>query len=542
MPHNNKKRTWLDKRHKEWKDNHKKWTYAEHHYDGDELIDEIMGRASTLRSKVKSRLDSVTTEFVIDEIKEDGNVEVSEVLKNQSVTIGENGPWGDYLPRRPGENVENYIDRLKTSDYTNHFVRVVNAYVGMMSAVSDKTSRTWQLDERDRGLKNHPSRGDVASNLKMDADGKGTSWNEKFEDFLIQLLKFDKAYILVEGLPESGDGEAKVKFIDPRKVVNKKYTGGRLTEVLVQDKRVIEPSLKAKRKEQIEYIHYTTEGFKRYRKQDDEVVEVVDDNGNPVEAEYDFYNGSEKNEDTRTVPIVEMELDNNIGSTLAVKSNRIFQKQSERDHKQRMMSAQLLSLDVEDEGFEEARRTLTRGGRTLQGQGEFINPSSEPVSSYNKTIREKESDLYKTFFLDNYDSAAQKSATEIRQDFRSGLEAILNVFKNELDRAEHKVMSFIEQIYFQNSPSLWGQATVQRPSEFEPTNKEAQAKKLRSIFFDMPEISLPPVTKAKIVAQILDLMNIDYEMENLLANARENQITQAQSQQAAGEAPIEIES
>ncbi|WP_263787299.1 hypothetical protein [Salinibacter grassmerensis] len=541
MAHRNKKSTWLDKRCKEYRENRKKWTYQHKHYDGQALIDEIADKSTRLGSKMESTLDSATVDFVVDEIKDNGEVEVSEVLKKKSITLGDDGMYGTYLPRVPREPLQNYVDRLKTSDYTNHFARVVNTYAGMMAAVADKNKRTWQEDDQDRGLKNHPARGDVASKLKKEADGKGTSWSEKFQDLLIQLLKFDKAYVLVEGLSEEGDDEAKIKFIDPRNVVNKKYEGGNLVELLVQDTRVIEPSLKSKRREQVEYIHYHREGFDRYRKQDDEVVRVTDDDGNPISGTYEFYDGAEQDESSKTIPVVEMELDINVGSELAVKANRIFQKQSERDHKQRMMNAQLLTLDVEDQGFEEARRTLTRGGRTVQGKGQFINPSAEPVESYSDTIKRKEADLYKSFFLNNQDSAVQKTATELRQDFRSGLEAILNVFKNELDRGEQKVLQLLEQVYFQNSPSLWGQATVSRTSDFEPTNKEAQAKKLRSIFFDVPSIELPPETKSRVVGRILELMNIEYEEEELLAEAREQQITRAQEQQASDQAPINIE-
>jgi hypothetical protein len=497
-------KTWLDLRDQEWQENRHKWNFQINHYDSQQALDKAFQHAKNLQQYAGS-------EFQVKTVKEDDEVKVNQISPNVELDDRYPGLYQTYLPLKPRERISQYVDRVATSDPVDHMYRIVNTIVGILSSAEADANRTWQEENEDIGLENH-STGDVASRMQDNADTSRTNWLDKWEEVLRQLLIFDKTYVLVEGLSEDGNDDAKVKTIDPRNVVNKRHDDGRLVEVLVRNTQTVQAPLRegeGQRTEEI-YILYDLEGWQKYRKQEDTVIPVTE------KQEYEFYETADREQPRLPIIEVEHDLPTSFGLRLAKRTNTIFQKISERDHAQRTMHTNMFVVDTEDDAFRNIRRTVAQNGSLIQGDGGFENPSSEPVDSANQVIQEKVEGLYVDFFLDYGNSGVQKTATEIRQDFQTGLEALLQILATSLDKAESEALFLIEQIYFPENPSVWGQADVERTTDFQPEDPAKMAEQILSNLFPVDGPPMTPEIKARLASKVYDWVGIDHNVEDLL--------------------------
>lgn len=513
---NDTKKRWTDYRCKEYKENVDFWKFQEDHFSTKSVIKEVRDNAHKLRKYIGDEY----TVYVDDQT---GEVTKHTVKNNIPREYRFSDPFKDYLRRRPKENLSNYIDRCYDADYDNHPKRIVKTFVGIISAVENAVF--WQPEDTSTGLRNHSS-GDVGGKLESDADGHGTGWNDKWEYIIHQLLKYDKGYLVVSGK----DDTARLTFIEPKRVLNKRYNeDGDLVELLIYNERVQQNSLKEQAKRIEEYQLYTVDGVEKYvvQKNEDgkEQLRELEDEA----IEYSFYNT--KSKDQKVIPIIEMEMFDDFGFTLTKKSNQIFQKQSETTHRFRMMMETLLGVDVEDEGFRELKKSLLEGGSVVQGAIGFESPSGEPVKIGLDLVQDMIEDLYTTLFLEYGNSARQKSATEIRQDYQKGIVAILNTIQTKMESIQNRTLWLIEQIYYPNKPSLWGQAYVQRGTDFTPKNEEQAVKLIKETFFDMQDVPLPASVSSRLVMQMLDMLEIKYEEDEIRREAEEDELTRLQEQQ-----------
>lgn len=532
---------FLDRRCDEWRENHEHWNFQWDHYDAKRLFSHVISYAHNFATAYRRHVrDSDAKQFHISDISRntDGTINLKTREGSPDPNISPDlfeSPWKIYLPKAPGESIGKYVDRARTTDYTPHMQKIISVYVGNISGVEEKSNRIWQEEGTRKGLKGGSRYGDVAGRLQKDCDGTATSWKDKWEEILTKTLIFDKGYVMVER-PRNENGTPKIKYVDPRSVVNKRYINGKLKQLLVKEEVNYQNDLRLENKTREEYILYSPEGWSRWTKDDNgDAVRVTNENGEPIMGEYQYYDGDDKDAE-RTIPIAEVTPPMVFGYLLAVKNNRIFQKQSERDHKLRTMRNTVFGIDADDEQFENAARSMYSGeSKMIQGKPIFANPSGEPVVVGSETIEKLAIDMYSSFHLQYGDRGRERTAREVDQDFKEGLMSVLTMLTTTLDRVETKVLRLIEQTLFPDDPNAWGQAEITRSTDFEPINRVAEAKELKNTFFDMKDMELPESAEANIVKRILDLHNIEYEEEEVSQKVDEANLTRLQEDQGIEE-------
>jgi hypothetical protein len=514
-------KAWVDYRCDEYKKNVDLWKFQEDHFSTKKVLKNVRNNARKL-TKWIGREWTIT----VDEL--DGTVKQYSGQNNLPSEYRFSDPNKDYLARRPAERLENYIDRSFRSSYTNHPKRIIKTIVGQISGVDN--SVIWQPEDQGEGLRSVNLNGktiDVGERLDKDCDGDGTSWDDKWEQIVTQTLIYDKGYVFVSGKGEN----AHVRFIEPKRVVNKRYReNGDLVEVLVLNEYYTTDSLKNEKRRVEEYHRYTLDGFEIYQKNDEGEVEPVKED---EWREYEFY--KTKNREVKILPVIELELVEDFGYSVAEKSNDIFQTESETYHRYRMMMETILGVDSEDEAFRQLQKTMMEGGRVVQGKPSFEAPPGEPVQIGLDVVERLVEDLYTTLFLEYGNSAREKSATEIRQDYQTGLVSLLTTVQEKSESFENQVLWLIEQIYYPNSTRLWGQAKSDRSTDFQPKNEEEAISLIKNTFFDMQDVPLPEAVKARLVSKMLEMIEVEFEEDEILQKAQEDELITLQENQSVPE-------
>lgn len=415
--------SFLDLRNPEWSDLHEKWAYSWLSYTGGYIDqDKITGY---LHKKVQAETDAA------------------------------------------------YDERKDTADPALLFPTAVDSLNGILFSKSEDTHREW-------GAFGDPEKqSSVAYQLLHNADGKGTNWVPLMKKAGIRQTVQHKLWALVDGIKENEDGEqtgeASIKLIDPTSVVNWYPNEGMPKEVLVIEKKDSRSSLQDKdgQANEVTYVHYTVDGWTRY-------VRGYDKNDNATETvigqgEYNFYADVQRSE--RILPIfpVEVPMPRHIGYLLSKKQNSVFNMESMRDFSVRNTSFAWLKLVADENQYQAIIEEIKKGFRVLRqdpevaGTGhEYISPPADHLSEVGEILEKKKEAFMESAFRSYGDAARQVTATEIRQESRSGVEAFLTLLVSSIDEFENHCFWLLEQIYFPDDTSRWGQASVQRSTDFQP--------------------------------------------------------------------------
>ena len=98
--------------------------------------------------------------------------------------------------------------------------------------------------------------------------------------------------------------------------------------------------------------------------------------------------------------------------------------------------------------------------------GKFVAPPMEPAKIKAEVLKDSRRDFYTTFFLDFANEAKKEAtATEIKQDARSGVEAFLVMHSRFMDEFENNALFFLEQTNFPGQPDVWGGSTIKRGTD-----------------------------------------------------------------------------
>jgi hypothetical protein len=433
--------SFLEQRHPEWQENHERWDFTWDNYSGEYAAHD---RVDLFTRKTKN-------------IQSD-----------------------KYLHRKvQAETPEAYLERIYTSDPVLEFPTAVDSINGLAYGKQEDTTRDWGA------LGDPDEEGTIAAKLWRDADNEGTNWMPLMKQMGIKQTALHKMWVLVDGIKESqfqtedGEvesevvGEASIHLIDPQSVVDW-YPNTNPTEVLVKEEADMRGSIMdtdAKRNQDT-YILYTVDGWTRYI--DDEGVPTAIDSG-----EYEFYKTKDRQE--RILPIfpVELPMPRPIGYLLAIKQNHIYNAKSIRDFSIRNTSFSWLKIVADDKQFQGIMSNIKDGFRVLRqdpdvsGAGhEYVAPPSDHLQEAGNVLQKNREAFANSAFKSYGDAARQATATEIRQESRSGIEAFLNLLVTSLDEFENKCLFLLEQIYFPETPSNWGQAYVERSKDFAPKNIE----------------------------------------------------------------------
>lgn len=432
----------------------------------------------------------------------------------------DDGKIKDYLIRKAtGETVESYTERYKLADYTNHMGTVLDALAGMLYAVEEDAMRTFKADADEKAPLGDPK--DPTSpigRMWIDADGEGRGWLTVFKQFTIELLLNHMGWLMLDA---DEDGNPMVKIVPAESVPNWLFEGPVIKEALVKEWVDTRTSLVQDPDEftQVQYVHFTVEGWQRW---------TVDDDGDPImlpdSGTYSYV--TRTGEPTLPIFPIELPMRRHVGYSIARKANAIFNKESERDHLLRVANFPKLNVVGVQEVFRKVEQALKKGAIALWNdpksatQHGWIAPDTSGASIATEVLKRKVEEFYVTAFREYGDSARERvTATEVRQDASSGVGAFLEMLKAGVDDAEQGILWRLEQQQFSTDPSKWWKATVTRSSNFLPVDVGAMIDKLKSRYFG--ETATIPIGREgmkSVVRQVAEWDNLKVE-ESEIENA-----------------------
>lgn len=450
---------FLENRHPDWEENKEKWHFSWSNYTGEYANHDRL----KLYKRGKNKL-----------------------LKSDQ-----------FLHRKvQAETEEAYLERIATSDPIMLFPTAVDSLNGIIK--EEKTQRSFgdlgrvePEDDNDTDYKDT-----VAYKLWNNADYAGTNWVPLMKQAGIKQTVLHTMWALVDGIKErsfeneEGEeqseviGDASIHLLDPQAVVDW-FPNNNPTQVLVKESADMRGDItdtEADRNRDT-YILYTLEGWARY----------VDVDGNPEiieQGEYAFYENADR--DKRILPIfpVELPMPRQVGYILSIKQNHIYNAKSIRDFSVRNMSFAFLQIVADENQYESILEGLKNGFRVIRkdpdasGEHGYKSPPSDYLTEAGEILEKDKEEFAESAFKSYGDAAKQVTATEIRQESRSGVEAFLGLLVSALDEFENHCLFLLEQIYFPDEPSRWGKAKVKRNTDFTPKDVEKALSEVSSAVRD----------------------------------------------------------
>ena len=448
----------------------------------------------------------------------------------------------EHLPQKPQRETDQaYTERKKTIDPQLDYSTGLDSLVGTMFNAESQLDRQWSSENQTGGLGDPNEPSDPAYYITRDADGSGTDWNLLMKRAGIKFGMYQRLWGLVEGIPrdEEGNqmGEATLKLIDPQNIVNRYYYKGKLTDVLLREYRDTREKIQDDPTPREMFTHYSLDGWRRFylvEDEDGDLVERTDDEGS-----YEYYRTTDRRD--KILPIFEtvIPLPRNPGYIWARKANAILNHESVIDHAFRNISFAILKLVSENENFQQMLQNLKMGGGVVNqdpeasGDHEFISPDSGHLSDALQRSKDKKKDFFYNMFKDYGDAAKEKSATQIRLESQSGIEAYLTLLVSAIDEFENAAMWRLSQIYAIDQPSIWGNAYVKRRADFQPKDIDKEINDRISRYFGSNAVPADVETLTEVAVNILELDG--YEVDDERRGEIRQRIQNKVSQQAAEE-------
>jgi hypothetical protein len=404
-----------------------------------------------------------------------------------------------YLQKKSrSETDEMYDERCKTSDIRLDFATAIDGLNGIMFAKEKDTARSFGL------LGDVDEVGSIAHRLNDNADGEGTNWNAVFKGASIKASIYNEVWCLVEGIGAKEE-DAKVHIIEPQYVVNYYPSVGKMEKVLVKEVRDARDSLESEPRETDVFIEYSIDGWRRYK------AGAIIESGT-----YEYWATGEKKE--RILPIfrTKLPMPRDVGYLLARRQNALFNMFSARDNAIRDMAFAFLGIVADENQFDDVIEKWKESGmrvlRTEPGTSNhyFFSPDAGYLSEFNNILQKSVEDFYINAFKEYGNAASQKTATEVRLESRTGIEAFLALLVGAVDDIENNALWRLEQIYFPDSPNQWGEANAVRSRNFQPEDVQKGIEDMARRYFG-GNIPAPKKALVNVLWQILRKDNIDIE-------------------------------
>ena len=423
------KRTWLDQRHRDFALSIEDWLFTRAHYEASVVQPE----------QVKNFL----------------------VQKNK------------------GETDESFKERCRLADYTNHFATVIDSIAGMLFHVEEKANRVFEDPDNEEN-----TLGDVSDptspigRLWQNADGEvsyRTLWKQLASDLILYSNPLaPAAWVVVGGV----DDVSTIKILPPWQVPNWRYgKDGQLEQVLVEadvdtrsDLRVVYDGDGTAK----QWLLYELSGWSQWSKTND---------GEPHQEDEGTYR-YENPQRLPALPIfpVRIPIRRAVGWYLSVKQNRIFNKESERDHLLRLGCMPRLVLGGSTTDFQNTTDDLAKGGNVIHepagkegtsGTSRYVSPEMAAAIEQRETLKQKVEEFYVTGFREYGDAARERTAEEVRQDAGSGIGAFLQLLDAALDNAENGAAWRFAQREFPTERRKWFVSRIERSNEYLPKDPDA---------------------------------------------------------------------
>lgn len=449
-------RPWLEYQHHEYARTKALWDYVQDHYTGDIL------RAENLKLYLKQKIQ--------------------------------------------GESDTAYIERASLADYTPLFPLLVDTLAGMMASVESSANRQWNPKPTKGQQKPKLTLGDPQDQttpigkLFVRCDTDGNSYATVFRMLTSDLIAMHSMWGLVDAAPS---GETRLRFLPPQCVVNWRYgASGQPEEVLVQEYVDSRTSIQDDPEQMAsvcQYVLFTQDGWQRYRiDANNDVVKLTDASAGDFGAyRYETFDRQP------ALPIfpVRLPLRRFVGWLMAKKANVIFNQESSRDNLLRHANHPRLNIWGTKTNFDTIVAAIGDGSSALHNTPDqkwphsYAAPDPGPATIATEVLKQKIEHYLLTGFRQYGDAskARQKTATEIRQDYSTGVGAFLQLVKAALDDAENQALWRIEQREFPNDRGKWFHAKVNRSDDFTPMDPEKVIQEVIDRVFGTSTTNAVPV-------------------------------------------------
>lgn len=422
-----------------------------------------------------------------------------------------------YLIRRAtGETQDAYDERCKLADYTNHFAEAVEGLAGMVFAVEGDANRTF-LDKEGRGLGKIDDPSTPIGRLWQRADPDGNGYTTVYKQLLVYLTLYQFGWVMVD----PADGESQIRVIEPLSVPNWSPDG---REALIIESADMRGSLADAPSTGERFLHVFPGGWQRWAEDKSGNPYKLSDPGDSGIWHFETQTGKER------VPVFScaVPMKRMIGYQQARKASVIFNKESVRDMRQRRSGFEKLVLAAGNQLYDKLEAALAEGSNLLQedpnnagGGHRYIGPDPAPILSMNETIKQNVADFKANFHRAYDDSAAQKTATEVRQDVGSGTGAFLQLLVAALDDAENNALPLLEQAEFPGDKARWFIARVERTRDFVPVDVDAvQEKSAKAAFGEGKPVPMGVSARISLAREIAESRGAAVDQDELSAHVR----------------------
>lgn len=453
--------SFLDFKNKHYRKNAHKWVYAHEHLTG-AVLDELQVSTARTLEEHFSQQDPGSSNSPL---KQDGYL----------------------MQRLQGESDEAFKERQGIADYTPLFTNGVITLAGLAWSNDRDKTVTWETS----ALGNPEDEKSIMYKLWTDADGKGTNWNSLLKLATADIISTKEIWALFSGVKRGEDGEAlnagTVSFILPQDVPDwVENSSGRFSEV----KAVYETDMRTSIMQEPSEVKisqvFKTDGWIKYSKDKDDSAKEIDKSsyGGDRNEEFRFKTTNDRNTWSDRLPIFRAELPTraNIGYIMARKCNSIYNMENARDFQLWATCFPKAFLDVLNEDkslntelYDEIKKAIRDGSNVWPGAGhKFDTPPTEGADIRNATLEMKLRQFLKTFFQVAGDQARERTAAEIKVDFKAGVEAYLGAVVTTLDEIENELYFLAEQVNFPEDPSKWGLTKVKRSTDFSHIDLDAE--------------------------------------------------------------------
>lgn len=426
--------------------------------------------------------------------------------------------------RSQGETLSAYRERVHTSRFPRHMARVVTSFVGSLMQNEGKATRNWS------DALGAPSDDDsVMQHYADNIDGQGTSLPAHRMEVADTLTTSHRQWYLVDPPADEGD-MATIHLLSEADVVNWVEEQGRLTDVLVRESHDARTSVEQETGSVETYIRFTTEGWARYRKDEEGDTRRIESQ----EWRFGFYQTPDRQ--VRRVPIgyVDLGLKEDVGYNLARGNRYLFNLLSDiRWGIRRTSFSKLAPQDdtLNENEYELAARALDEGSNFLTFPAQYIAPDSSVFADAYKVWKDEVRDYYVTAFQSYQDAAKEKTATEIQQNEGAGRFSYLSVLARNLDEWENDVLDLLHQVEVPRQPGQWAEARVKRSRDFQPIDAEVRAQKLMRTFFRGP-VPAGEEGRTDAARQVTELLGVESDTSEIESEVSESMDRDAQAQSA----------
>jgi hypothetical protein len=261
-------------------------------------------------------------------------------------------------------------------------------------------------------------------------------------------------------------------------------------EVLVKEKRDVRESVLDEPKEKDVFTLYTLDGWRRfYIEESKQGGETVSSEVELGSGQYTYWATSKRKKRVLPIFMVEIPMPRFVGYLLALKQNHIFNYKSARDFGSSILSFAILNIVGTPEHVKKVAAELEKGANfTAQNpearhQNSFYSPDGGHLAEAGRILEKDIEHFYLNAFKEYGDAAAQRTATEIRLESKTGIEAFLTLLVSSLDEFENQCFLRILQVYFPDRPDVWGSAFVMRSADFQPRDEQTALEKMKEAFF-----------------------------------------------------------